>query len=200
MSSDQVPPFSLADILRDHEAVDVASQRVNWSSDRWRATWAKRALPGAEVFDKLEDEWATNDGIRRAFVMTLTNTLELFIASMVWGFGEGPYGTARAAAMVEGLNTSFGTKFIYFAGYPTAPAPKPCIYDERVAWSLRRLAPELSAPMPLGMTIDAYERYTEFLAEQADAHGLQPDSVEFALFNAATWLRRDEWKRQRRLL
>ena len=87
---------------------------------------------------------------------------------------------------IAGLNMSFGTKLLYFAGYTTDHRPRPLILDERVRASLNRsdVAPGTLPPMGRRVQEDDYVRYLE-LAEAWAAEqdwNQVPDVVEFALF------------------
>ena len=85
---------------------------------------------------------------------------------------------------ISGLNMSFGTKLLYFAGYTSGHSPRPLILDERVRASLQEVAP---GTVPANGTVRNadYLRYLE-LAEQWAADPVwrqQPDVVEYGLFN-----------------
>jgi hypothetical protein len=87
---------------------------------------------------------------------------------------------------ITGLNMSFGTKLLYFAGYTTDHRPRPLILDQRVRASLNRpdVAPGTVPPKPRRVQQDDYVRYLE-LAEAWAAEtdwNQEPDVVEFALF------------------
>ena len=87
---------------------------------------------------------------------------------------------------INGLNMSFGTKLLYFAGYTTGHRPRPLVLDERVRASMNRpdVAPGTVPPMGLVRQAD-YVRYLE-CAEQwaADPTWRQePDVVEYGLFS-----------------
>lgn len=88
---------------------------------------------------------------------------------------------------VKGMNLSFGTKLLYFAGYRAGISPRPLILDDRVRWSLYDF--KRGAVPPPGssskVTQSDYLRYLD-LAETwaADPTWLQePDVVEFGLFD-----------------
>jgi hypothetical protein len=90
---------------------------------------------------------------------------------------------------IKGLNMSFGTKLLYFAGYQGSgcPSPRPLILDDRVRWSLYDL--KRGTVPPPGSTSRVkemdYLRYLD-LAETwaADpAWRQESDVVEFGLFD-----------------
>lgn len=86
---------------------------------------------------------------------------------------------------IDGLNMSFGTKLLYFAGYTASHRPRPLVLDERVRASLNRpeVAPGTVPPKGIVRQAD-YMRYLE-LAEDWAAEpdwNQQPDVVEYALF------------------
>lgn len=83
---------------------------------------------------------------------------------------------------VKGLGPSFGTKFLYFAGYghATAPGPRPLILDQYVAAALRRLD-ALDLPSG-GWSPTQYESYLAVAHAWADAWATDPDVVERVLF------------------
>ena len=85
---------------------------------------------------------------------------------------------------IKGLNISFGTKLLYFAGYTAEHHPRPLILDERVRASLQEVAPGI---VPAKGTVRAadYLRYLE-LAQTwaADPSWHQsPHTVEYGLFS-----------------
>ncbi|MGV9710011.1 8-oxoguanine DNA glycosylase OGG fold protein [Gordonia sp. NPDC003424] len=83
---------------------------------------------------------------------------------------------------IRGLNMSFGTKLLYFAGYTTAHRPRPLILDELVRVAFHDV---VSADMPLRpryVRHDDYGRYVAAADEWADELG-GADVLEFALFD-----------------
>ncbi|PRC43214.1 hypothetical protein C6A85_000000106485, partial [Mycobacterium sp. ITM-2017-0098] len=86
---------------------------------------------------------------------------------------------------IKGLNMSFGTKLLYFAGYSTDHRPRPLILDERVRAALGVAAPG-TVPTRGWVPEADYLRYLD-LAEEWAADPLwqqSPDTVEYALFRA----------------
>ncbi|PVB15930.1 hypothetical protein D2E76_25435 [Mycobacteroides abscessus] len=99
---------------------------------------------------------------------------------------EAGWGALFGECRLKGLNLSFGTKLLYFAGYKTDHRPRPLILDDRVRWSLydfkRGTVP---APGRGTVTKDDYLRYCE-LAEvwASDPFWEQePDVVEYGLYD-----------------
>lgn len=67
---------------------------------------------------------------------------------------------------ITGLNMSFGTKLLYFAGYTTDHRPRPLILDERVRASLGKVAPE-TVPAKGWVRQADYVRYLDLAEEWA---------------------------------
>lgn len=87
---------------------------------------------------------------------------------------------------LKGLNLSFGTKLLYFAGYETDHRPRPLILDDRARWSLYDLKRgTVPAPGRGTVTKGDYLRYCQ-LAEvwASDPFWKQePDVVEYGLYD-----------------
>lgn len=87
---------------------------------------------------------------------------------------------------INGLNMSFGTKLLYFAGYTTGHRPRPLVLDERVRAALNRpdIAPGTVPPTGLVRQAD-YVRYLELAEEWAadPTWRQEPDVVEYGLFS-----------------
>ncbi|MGV0717848.1 hypothetical protein ABQE93_20820 [Mycolicibacterium sp. XJ662] len=84
---------------------------------------------------------------------------------------------------IRGLNMSFGTKLLYFAGFTTAHRPRPLVLDERVRAALHIVAPG-TVPSKGTVRETDYMRYLT-LAESWVTDPLweqTPDTVEYALF------------------
>lgn len=87
---------------------------------------------------------------------------------------------------INGLNMSFGTKLLYFAGYTAGLRPRPLVLDERVRASLNRpdVAPGIVPPTGLVRKANCV-RYLELAEEWAadPAWRQEPDVVEYGLFS-----------------
>jgi predicted house-cleaning noncanonical NTP pyrophosphatase (MazG superfamily) len=84
---------------------------------------------------------------------------------------------------IKGLNMSFGTKLLYFAGYTTEQRPRPLILDERVRASLQKVAP--GAVPAKGWVREAdYLRFLDLAELWASEPTWEqaPDVVEYGLF------------------
>ena len=86
---------------------------------------------------------------------------------------------------IKGLNMSFGTKLLYFAGYTTNHRPRPLILDEKVRAGLAIVAPGTVPPRGR-VTHRDYLRYLELAEDWAaePTFGQSPDVVEYGLFVA----------------
>ena len=87
--------------------------------------------------------------------------------------------------MIAGLNMSFGTKLLYFAGYTTDNRPRPLILDERVRAGLQIFVPGTVPPKGKTVYKADYLRYLELAETCANAPLCQPtpEVVEYALFS-----------------
>jgi hypothetical protein len=85
---------------------------------------------------------------------------------------------------INGLNMSFGTKLLYFAGYTTEHRPRPLVLDEKVRASLDQIAPGTVPPKGVVYQAD-YLRYLDLAETWASnpSWAQAPDVVEFALFD-----------------
>jgi hypothetical protein len=85
---------------------------------------------------------------------------------------------------IDGLNMSFGTKLLYFAGYTTDQRPRPLVLDEKVRASLDKIAPGTVPPKGLVYHAD-YLGYLDLADTWASnpSWAQAPDVVEFALFD-----------------
>lgn len=205
-------PNALGSFSRD----DVASHRVQFNPDAWRPAFADHE----ETLTQLAHHAHTEGGITRAYIHHRADTdpIELFLNSMVWGYGKVGYGPRRVVdilsqvdaadklrAIVEatrhegpaagwnallnthriaGLDMSFGTKLLYFAGYSTEQRPRPLILDKVVRTALQNAAPG-TVPASGLVHREDYLRYLQ-LAEDWAANpqwNVEPDVIEYALFN-----------------
>ena len=95
---------------------------------------------------------------------------------------------ADRQSTMPGLRVPMGTKLLYFAGYDSDSHPKPLIYDQRVHAQLSDLGYQLAHPQGRRQLVrwkTQYRPYLDLCAEAAQALALEPDDVEYELFNAA---------------
>lgn len=209
-----MPPIPNA--LRSFSSTDVASHRVKFNPEAWRTAFTDHE----ETLTQLAQHAHAEGGIARAYLHDRADIdpVELFLISMVWGYGKVGYGPRRITdilnrvgaadklrAIVEttrndgaaagwnallnthrigGLDMSFGTKLLYFAGYRTDHRPRPLILDNVVRTALQDAAPG-TVPTSGLVHRDDYVRFLE-LAEDwaADPEwNVEPDVIEYALFN-----------------
>jgi hypothetical protein len=85
---------------------------------------------------------------------------------------------------INGLNMSFGTKLLYFAGYTTDHRPRPLVLDEKVRASLDNIAPGTVPAKGFVYQAD-YLRYLNLAETWASnpSWAQAPDVVEYALFD-----------------
>lgn len=86
---------------------------------------------------------------------------------------------------LNGLNLSFGTKLLYFAGYKTDHRPRPLILDDRARWSLYDLKRgTVPAPGRGTVTKGDYLRYCHLAEVWASdlCWKQEPDVVEYGLY------------------
>jgi hypothetical protein len=84
--------------------------------------------------------------------------------------------------MIPHLGPSFGTKFLYFAGYDRAAnGPQPLIMDQYVALALNRLC-GLSWPTN-GWSTSQYADYLDCAHTWATMWRTSPDVIERVLFS-----------------
>ena len=209
-----MPPIPNA--LRSFSSTDVASHRVQFNPEAWRTAFADHE----ETLTQLAHHAHNEGGITRSYLhdRASTDPVDLFLISMVWGYGKVGYGPRRITdilnqvgaddklrAIVEttrnggaaagwnallnthrigGLDMSFGTKLLYFAGYTTSHGPRPLILDNVVRIALQNAAPG-TVPASGRVHRDDYLRYLQ-LAEDWAADpdwNVEPDVIEYALFN-----------------
>ena len=96
----------------------------------------------------------------------------------------------------QGLNVSFITKLIHFAGYESEHRPRPLIYDKLVATAITRLPTAPLLPDIEDLTTVAYKRYCQWAQDTATEHGTEPAVVEWALFALGEEIR-DELRAER---
>jgi predicted house-cleaning noncanonical NTP pyrophosphatase (MazG superfamily) len=85
---------------------------------------------------------------------------------------------------ISGLEMSFGTKLLYFAGYTTEHRPRPLVLDKRVREALQTAAPGTVPAKGKVLKAD-YLRYLDLAEEWAaePTWAQEPDAVEYALFD-----------------
>lgn len=87
---------------------------------------------------------------------------------------------------LKGLNLSFGTKLLHFAGYKREHRPRPLILDDRARWSLYDLKRgTVPAPGRGTVTREGYLRYCELAEMWASdsAWAQEPNVVEYGLYD-----------------
>ena len=95
---------------------------------------------------------------------------------------------ADRQSTLPGLRVPMGTKLLYFAGYDSDTHPKPLIYDQRVHAQLSTLGYQLAHPQGRRQLVrwkTQYRPYLDLCAEAAQALDIEPDDIEYELFNAA---------------
>jgi hypothetical protein len=101
--------------------------------------------------------------------------------------GAGPGWTALLRNnRIAGLNMSYGTKLLYFAGYTVdSPGPRPLILDDRVRQALCRLSPG-TVPAAGKVWLANYLAYLNQAARWAadPRWNESPEVVEYALFRS----------------
>jgi hypothetical protein len=88
--------------LLDYGRANVAAHRVRWQSSAWATV-----LNEHPVLDQaLQQEVQTHEGIRRSFVHAFAEAdpVELFLATMAFGYGQIGYGPTRVAKMMATPN------------------------------------------------------------------------------------------------
>lgn len=91
---------------------------------------------------------------------------------------------------LKGLDVSFITKLIHFAGYESQHRPRPLIYDKLVATAITRLPTAPLLPdIEDQVTTVAYERYCQWAQDTAAKHGTEPAVMEWALFTLGDEIR-----------
>jgi hypothetical protein len=84
---------------------------------------------------------------------------------------------------LEGLDVSFITKLLHFAGYQSRHRPRPLVYDKLVATVITRLPTAPLLPdIEDTVTTVAYEQYCQWAQDAAAEHRTEPAVVEWALF------------------
>ena len=201
MNTPLPPADSLPEPIRRYNRAAVEAQRVEWVPDRWlnafsgheEAHAALRAHSDGGAVDLFLMAMAW--GYRpKDYGPSRTKAIldEEFAEEKIEAIVEATRREGAAAGWsallsthkIRGLNMSFGTKLLYFAGYTTEHRPRPLILDERVRATLQKVAPATVPATGLVLKAD-YLRYLD-LAEQwaSEPTWLQePDVVEFALFD-----------------
>lgn len=84
---------SIPNALHQFNSIDIASHRVQFNPEAWRTTFVDHE----EALTLLAHHAHTEGGITRAYIhkRAATDPLELFLISMVWGYGKIGYGPRR---------------------------------------------------------------------------------------------------------
>jgi hypothetical protein len=201
--------------LRPYTRDDVASQTEKWVGPKWANAFASRmdvfeeaSAVGGINRSYVHDYGATHDDPVALFLLAMAwgfaevgygpYRVEQVLAqqdaedkighivSETRTKGASAGWTALLAShRIKGMNMSFGTKLLYFAGYRSGKYPRPLVLDDRVRWSLYDLKRGTVPPPGSRVKKNDYLRYLE-LAETwaADQTWLQePDVVEYGLFD-----------------
>lgn len=90
---------SMPDHVRAATNDDVEAQRVHWRPERWREVFAGYG----PLYQRLRDHIAKENGIARYFVhgLAAAEPMELFLASMAWGWGTVGYGPYRVGSIIK---------------------------------------------------------------------------------------------------
>jgi hypothetical protein len=126
-------------------------------------------------------------GPTAAAAAAAANITHIVSQTQTVGAGAG-WSALLTSHKVDGLEMSFGTKLLYFAGYSiNSPGPRPLILDKRVRAALVALQPGVVPPPPKKVFSHHYLAYLELAAQWAtDPRWNQsPDVVEYALFQEA---------------
>ncbi|MGH9121576.1 MAG: hypothetical protein ACRDYC_06470 [Acidimicrobiales bacterium] len=88
------PPDEVLFYRRAH----LEAQRVPWTPQPWAVVFSTRPV----AYRLLRDHAEATGGIARAFLHSLADgdPVELFLATMAWGFGNTGYGPSRVAKML----------------------------------------------------------------------------------------------------
>lgn len=88
---------------------------------------------------------------------------------------------AAGKTRIPWLGIAFGTKVVHFAGYAHTKPP-PLILDKRVYLGATALGIDCVPDPTRYTTSAAYAAYCRWANEVADRNGVEPQSVEYALF------------------
>jgi hypothetical protein len=95
---------------------------------------------------------------------------------------------------IKGLGPAFGTKFIAFC-QPAGRQPVALIHDQLVgAWLATHGRPDLAAA---SWSSPRYEAYLDQIHVWADALGVNPETVEYLIFQAEADVRGNQWATRR---
>jgi hypothetical protein len=91
----------------------------------------------------------------------------------------------KSPGRIQGLGPSYGTKFLYFAGFRHGGEPRPLIYDANVAKAIQKEPTAPNLPLnPDSLTTAQYVSYCEWCEQVATDYSVssRSDIVELALF------------------
>ena len=117
--------------------------------------------------------------------------IEAVVDAARQGGAAAGYGTYYTKGnTLKGLDVSFITKLIHFAGYESRHRPRPLIYDKLVATAITRLPTAPLLPdIEDQVTTVAYEHYCQWAHDTAVENGTEPAVVEWALFTLGDEIR-----------
>lgn len=182
------------DVFTDHEELyDDLVEHVRTTGGISRSFLHQRSLGDAAGLFLLTMAWGYEDvgygpyRTRQVLALPKSDQSIRRIVEVTQSSGaEAGWNALFGEYRLKGLNLSFGTKLLYFAGYKTGHRPRPLILDDRVRWSLYDLKRgTVPAPGRGTVTKADYLRYCELAEVWASASIWQqdPDVVEYGLFD-----------------